>query len=125
METKIVQIAESGEDLENAIQVHLLTTPYADLDNHIALQINDEVAPASVPDTTTSKEALKKTEYTLVNAAKPDEKQDNPKVVQVWDSLAPSAVPDTIKRPYLKPKRKFVTTSIPTTSRGQQLHLYR
>ena len=107
----------------------LRSTPHAAGDpsiiNPIVLQINDEVAPASVPDTTTSKEALKKTEYTLVNV-KPEEKQDNnPKVVQVWDSLAPSAVPDTIKRPYLKPKRKFVTTSIPTTSRGQQHHLYR
>ena len=54
MDTKIVQLVEAGDTEENSIQ------------------INDQVAPQSIPTDT-----LKKTEYD----------------VEIWDNLAPNSVP--------------------------------
>ena len=54
MDTKIVQLVEAGDTEENSIQ------------------INDQVAPQSIPTDT-----LKKTQYD----------------VEIWDNLAPNSVP--------------------------------
>ena len=83
MDTKVVQLAEAGEDSDNLIQIH------------------DEVAPASVPD----QYPLKKTEYKIVPSTPSGKKKlnelkssDMSTKVEIWDSLAPNVVPNT-KRP--------------------------
>ena len=68
MDTKIVQLAQAGDDSDNSIQ------------------INDQVAPASVPD----KQTLKKTEYVTISK----QQQKISDKIEIWDNLAPNAVPD-------------------------------
>ena len=71
MDTKIVQLVEAGDTEENSIQ------------------INDQVAPQSIPTDT-----LKKTEYD----------------VEIWDNLAPNSVPAGMFRLYMSVYRRLTIT---------------
>ena len=62
------------------------------------------MAPASVPDTTSTTATLHKNAYAVVNSPH----------IEIWDKLAPNAVPD-LKRPSVPPYKKKPTTAIPPT----------